>query len=110
MISMEISYRVRYLTDRRAFAAILTTFLGFWQYGIINWELFYSCLRSVIFSNEDWAVFRYEAATPGQHGALCPPSPEILEPGTYILLRPGMSRLVASLTLSCMILCRWLAN
>lgn len=61
---------------------------SFWQYGIIDWELFYSCLRSVISSNEDWAVFRYEAATPGQHGASYPPSPKIPEPGTYILLRP----------------------
>lgn len=61
---------------------------SFWQYGIIDWELFYNCLRSVISSNEDWAVFRYEAATPGQHGASYPPSPKIPEPGTYILLRP----------------------
>ncbi|EDR03214.1 uncharacterized protein LACBIDRAFT_331628, partial [Laccaria bicolor S238N-H82] len=28
VISMEISYRVRYLTDRRAFAALLTTFVS----------------------------------------------------------------------------------
>ena len=56
----------------------------------MDWELFYSCLRTVIFSNEDWAVFCYDETVLERHGVLCLPSAEHPEPGTYILLRSGM--------------------
>jgi hypothetical protein len=64
--------------------------LGFWQYGFIDWELFYGCLRTVIFSEGDWAVFGYDESLPGRQGGLCPPNREFPFPGTYVLLRPGI--------------------
>ncbi|KAJ7229197.1 hypothetical protein GGX14DRAFT_617291, partial [Mycena pura] len=74
------------------------TLSGFWQYGLISWELFYSCLRTVIFSNEDWAVYCYDESVPERQGALCPPSTDLPEPGTYILLGRDGSPLSVGLT------------
>ncbi|KAF8323479.1 uncharacterized protein EI90DRAFT_3076774 [Cantharellus anzutake] len=54
----------------------------------MDWELLYSCLRMVLSSNEDWVVFRYDETVPERHGAPCPPSAEVPELGTYILLHP----------------------
>ena len=62
--------------------------IEFFQYGLIDWEQFYSCLRTVIVSS-DWAVFEYDGNTPGQHGTACPASDALVNPGTYILLRTG---------------------
>lgn len=63
---------------------------GFWQYGIIDWEMFYSCLRMIIFSPDNWAIFRYDESAPEGRGAFYPPSHDFPEPGTYILLRSGI--------------------
>ena len=63
--------------------------LGFWQYGFIDWELFYGCVRTVIFSEGDWAVFEHDERAPERRGALCPPNRQLPCPGTYILLRRG---------------------
>lgn len=56
----------------------------------MDWELFYGCVRTVIFSESEWAVFEYDESSPGRRGALFPPSGEVPFPGTYILLRPGI--------------------
>lgn len=61
----------------------------FWQYGLIDWEQFYDCLRNIIVSPIEWAVFRYDENTSERHEALCPPGPEFPEPGTYIILSPS---------------------
>ena len=55
----------------------------------MDWDLFQKCLRTVIFSESDWAIFEYDEDVPGQGGALCPQNHE-LPTGTYILLRPGI--------------------
>jgi hypothetical protein len=65
-------------------------FLGFWQYGLINWELFHSCLRTIIFSSDDWAVFWYDEDAPGKRGPFCPPGHDLPNPETYVLLHPGI--------------------
>jgi hypothetical protein len=67
-----------------------TIHLGFWQYGFIDWELFYGCVRTVIFLEGDWAVFEYDESVPERRGTLCTPNRELPCPGTYILLRPGI--------------------
>lgn len=79
----------------RGFDVLLTfsIHVGFWQYGFIDWELFYECVRTVICSEGDWAVFEYAESVPGRRGALCPPNREFPSPGIYILLRPGIYRL-----------------
>ncbi|KAH8993536.1 hypothetical protein EDB92DRAFT_1854793 [Lactarius akahatsu] len=64
------------------------TLSSFWQYGLIDWELFYGCVRTVIFAESDWAIFEYDESVPGGRGALCPPNYELPCPGTYVLLRP----------------------
>jgi hypothetical protein len=64
--------------------------LGFWQYGLIDWELFYGCVRSFIIANDDWAIFQYDEDAPGQRRALYSPNHEIPRPGTYIILQPGI--------------------
>ncbi|KAF8551880.1 hypothetical protein OG21DRAFT_217138 [Imleria badia] len=74
------------------------TLSGFWQYGLVDWELFYGCLRTVIFSDGDWAVFEYVKGVPGRRGALCPPNCEFPCPGTYILLRPDGTPISVGLT------------
>ncbi|KAH9164219.1 hypothetical protein EDB89DRAFT_2078143 [Lactarius sanguifluus] len=74
------------------------TLSSFWQYGFIDWELFYGCVRTVIFSESDWAVFEYDESAPGQRGALCPPNREHPRPGTYILLRPDGTPVSVGLT------------
>ncbi|KAF8232788.1 hypothetical protein L208DRAFT_1270241, partial [Tricholoma matsutake] len=71
---------------------------GFWQYGLIDWELFYGCLRAVIFSEDDWAVFEYDENAPERRGAFHPPNRELPNPGTYILLRPDGTRIPVGLT------------
>lgn len=43
----------------------------------------------IIFSREEWAVFKYDETVPERHGALCPPSPNLPNPGTYVLLHRG---------------------
>lgn len=63
-------------------------YLGFWQYGIINWEQFYNCLRTIIVYPPDWAVFQYDENIPERHGAVFPSGPQLPEPGRYILLSP----------------------
>jgi hypothetical protein len=47
-------------------------------------------VRTVIFSEGDWAVFEYDERVPGRRGALCAPNHEHPCPKTYILLRPGI--------------------
>jgi hypothetical protein len=64
--------------------------LGFWQYGFIDWELFYGCVRTVIFCEGDWAILEYDESVPERRGTLCTPNRELPCPGTYILLRPGI--------------------
>jgi len=88
-ISMAIPCPVSYC-NRSGFDVILTH-IGFWQYGLIDRELFYGCVRTIIFSEDDWAVFEYDECVPERRGALCPPNRELPYPGTYILLRPGLS-------------------
>jgi hypothetical protein len=56
----------------------------------MDWELFYGCVRTVIFSEGDWAVFEYDESAPERRGAHFPPNRELPYPGTYILLRPGI--------------------
>ena len=60
----------------------------FFQYGLIDWDQFYSCLHAVIV-NSDWAVFEYDENKLGQRGSACPVGHGLVEPGTYILLRAG---------------------
>ena len=69
---------------------ICSLFLGFWQYGFIDWELFHECLRTVIFSQGNWSIFEYDEYVPERRGALFPPNHELAHPGTYILLQPGI--------------------
>lgn len=71
---------------------------SFWQYGIMDWKMFYNCLRTIIRSNEDWAVFRYDEAAPGRHGDQCPSNAEVPEPGTYVLLHPDGTPITVDLT------------
>ncbi|KAF8723794.1 hypothetical protein AX14_009187 [Amanita brunnescens Koide BX004] len=71
---------------------------SFWQYGLIDWELFYGCLRMVISAEDDWAVFKYDENALGRRGALFPPNHECPDPGTYIVLRPEGSPILVGLT------------
>ncbi|KAF8215822.1 hypothetical protein K438DRAFT_612389 [Mycena galopus ATCC 62051] len=57
-----------------------------WQYGHVNWELLYSCIRTVIVAAHDWAIFPFDAHAPGQHKDVIPPSDLIAQPGKYVLL------------------------
>ncbi|KAI0246009.1 hypothetical protein BJV78DRAFT_1258519 [Lactifluus subvellereus] len=41
-----------------------------------DWELFFSCLRTIILSPDSWAVFRYDENAPEDKG-LCIPQPTI---------------------------------
>lgn len=87
------SQLLNWIRLRRSSNPVTTSIhLGFWQYGFIDWELFYECVRTVIFSEGDWAVFEYDESVPGRRGSLCPPNRELPGPcpGTYILLRPGI--------------------
>jgi len=82
---------------------ILRDFIGntlssFWQYGFIDWELFYACVHEVIFSQSDWAIFEYDESVPERRGSLCPVNSELPSPGMYILLRPDGTRISAGLT------------
>ncbi|KAK2462866.1 hypothetical protein APHAL10511_005064 [Amanita phalloides] len=62
---------------------------SFWQYGSMDWDLLYSCLNDVIFSNKSWAIFQYDEHAAGKKGALCHANiSEYPAPGTYILLTP----------------------
>jgi len=64
---------------------------SFWQYGLMDWDLFYTCLDAIIFANDSWAIFHYDEHAPGRKGALCPAGcKEYPNPGTYILLTPGI--------------------
>ncbi|KAG6371195.1 hypothetical protein JVT61DRAFT_9818 [Boletus reticuloceps] len=74
------------------------TLSSFWQYGLIDWELFYGCVRAVIFSEGDWAIFEYAESVPQRRGALCPPNRELPCPGTYILLRQDGTPISVGLT------------
>jgi hypothetical protein len=58
----------------------------------MDWELFYSCLKTTIFSTGDWAIFHYDEDAPGgKKGAICNPDRNVYpDPGTYILLTPGI--------------------
>jgi hypothetical protein len=68
-------------------------FIGFWQYGLIDWEQLYECLGTVISAEGDWAVFEYNENTPMQKGVLHLPNRNLYpDPGTYIILRPGIYR------------------
>jgi hypothetical protein len=62
--------------------------LGFFQYGLVDWEQFHSCLCTVIVLS-GWAVFEYDGNAPGLHGIAYPKGHGLVEPGTYILLRTG---------------------
>lgn len=79
---------------------ICSLYLGFWQYGFIDWELFYSCIRTIVFTNNDWAVFKYDEAAPGKRGAHHPSSNQLPQPDTYILLRPGILAILVILSWS----------
>ncbi len=73
--------------------ALLMFSIEFWQYGFIDWEQFYECLGTVISAEDDWAVFEYDENTPMQKGALHLPNRNSYpDPGTYIILRPGIYR------------------
>jgi hypothetical protein len=90
-ISMEILSPVRlWIVWRLDFALLTLSFdPGFWQYGFMDWEMFYNCLHMVVVF-ADWAVFQYNETAPERHGNLCPPNDELPTPGTYIILRPGI--------------------
>ncbi|KAN0124781.1 hypothetical protein V8E52_001333 [Russula decolorans] len=63
-----------------------------WQYGLMDWDLFHTCLDAIIFANDSWAIFHYDEHAPGRKGALCPAAcKEYPTPGTYILLTPDGS-------------------
>ena len=64
--------------------------LGFWQYGFLDWELFHGCVRTIIFPECHWAIFKYDESVPERRGTLCPANRELPHPGTYILLRPSI--------------------
>lgn len=42
---------------------------SFWQYGLMDWDLFYTCLDAIIFANDSWAIFHYDEHAPGRNGA-----------------------------------------
>lgn len=64
--------------------------LGFWQYGLIDWKLFYHCLETIIVSSDAYAIFPFEEDVAGKSsGPLIPASPIQVDPGMYTLLRPG---------------------
>jgi hypothetical protein len=67
------------------FAIPLTANAGFWQYGTVRWDEFYRYLTSFIYANTDWRLFRYDL-TQRQHGDLCQPDNQIVQPGQYVLL------------------------
>ncbi|KAF8738560.1 hypothetical protein AX14_011042 [Amanita brunnescens Koide BX004] len=65
------------------------TLSKFWQYGLIDWELFYECLGTVISATGYWVVFEYDENMPILKGALHLPNRNSYpDPGTYIILRP----------------------
>lgn len=67
--------------------------IEFWQYGLIDWELFYECLGTVISATGYWVVFEYDENMPILKGALHLPNRNSYpDPGTYIILRPGIYR------------------
>ncbi|KIM78629.1 hypothetical protein PILCRDRAFT_824264 [Piloderma croceum F 1598] len=69
----------------------------FFQYGLVDWERFHSCLRTVIVTS-NWAVFEYDENTPGQHGTCCPAGQRLVDPGTYMLLRTDGKPIIVDFT------------
>ncbi|KAF8531012.1 hypothetical protein JB92DRAFT_3139171 [Gautieria morchelliformis] len=67
------------------------------QYGLIDWKQFHSCLRYVIVTS-DWVVFEYDENTPGLHGAAHPEGDGLVEPGTYIVLQADGSPITVEFT------------
>ncbi|KIJ08760.1 hypothetical protein PAXINDRAFT_18119 [Paxillus involutus ATCC 200175] len=74
------------------------TLSSFWRYGFVTWELFYDCIRTIIFTSDDWAIFEYDENAPGKHGTFCSPSDDLPKPRLYILLRPDGTPIRVGLT------------
>ena len=88
----------------------LTLVLGFWQYGQMDWGLYYGCLNTIILSavHSTWAVFHYEEDAPGKKGAICVADRnEYPAPGIYILLTPGIHLIFIIGYLTSLMFCRW---
>ena len=64
---------------------MLTKVGGFWQYNTLQWDDFYRYLISFVVTVADWTIFRYDPIQ-NQHGAPCPPTVQVVQPGHYILL------------------------
>jgi len=60
-------------------------FAGFWQYGTLQWDEFYRYITAFIVTGTSWKIFQYDLEQQ-QHGALCMPGTQIVQPGHYILL------------------------
>lgn len=57
---------------------------GFWQYGTVRWEEFYRYFIVILVtSTTAWTIFKYDQQ---QRGPPCPSGPEIVQPGSYVLL------------------------
>ncbi|KAJ3497570.1 hypothetical protein NLJ89_g10332 [Agrocybe chaxingu] len=61
---------------------------GFWQYGTLSWDEFHSYLSQFVITGSRWSIFQYDTVQK-QRGVLCQPSPQIVQPGQYILLTPA---------------------
>jgi hypothetical protein len=74
------------LHQLRCHLTVSSLVLGFWQYGLMDWDIFYTCLDAIISANDRWAIFHYDEHAPGRKGALCPAEcKEYPTPGTYIV-------------------------
>ncbi|KIJ93578.1 hypothetical protein K443DRAFT_645358, partial [Laccaria amethystina LaAM-08-1] len=61
---------------------------GFWQYGTLQWDEFYRYLIVFLVTSTAWTIFKYDPAQQ-KRGPLCPPGPQIVQPGCYVLLSTG---------------------
>jgi hypothetical protein len=77
----------------------------------MDWELFYGCLNTVIFSTDSWAIFHYDEDAPGKKGAVCEPHRDVCPaPGKYILLKPGIHLIFIIGYFTSLMYCRWWCN
>jgi hypothetical protein len=74
----------------------------------MDWELFYSCISTITFSVDSWAIFHYDEKAPGKRGAICNPDrDEYPDPGIYILLSPGIHLMFKIGCFTSLMYCRW---
>ena len=66
----------------------VNSFSGFWQYGTLQWDEFYRCLIVFLVTSEStaWTIFKYDPVQQQQRGPLCLSGPQIVQPGSYVLL------------------------